>query len=282
MSKTREFHRPENWQKAHQLLKRSDVNSVVVHVSPRPTALDDIQADAFIDLEKLNLNQINQSEDGVVHIGGSVTLQQLYQSDLIKAQVKGILSEAAYYSATLGLRHLASITGALLDPKSPPDIALALMVLDATVLVKKNESETRQVPVADWMKDCANALLPGEIIWEVSFKDKSSVLGALVRINRTPRDHAMLAAAAALNIEDRNCASAGVALAGANPTPVRLADVEASLLGKPLSPEFFNPAAQMAQDQAEPVADYLGSVEYRRAMAGVLVKRVLIQASKTI
>ncbi len=56
MSKTREFHRPENWQKAHQLLKRSDVNSVAVHVSPRPTALDDIQADAFIDLEKLNLN----------------------------------------------------------------------------------------------------------------------------------------------------------------------------------------------------------------------------------
>jgi len=134
---TKEFHRPETWSKAHQLLKRSDVHTVPLTVSPRPTALNDRDADAFVDLEKLSLQYIQIGEDNRVHIGAMTTLQDLYLSELVKSQANGVLTEAAYLSATLGLRNLASIAGTLTDPENPPDVPLVLMALDSMVTVQR-------------------------------------------------------------------------------------------------------------------------------------------------
>ncbi len=278
MSKTKEFHRPDNWSKAHQLLKRSDMHTVPLTVGPRPIALNDLSADAFVDLEKLHLNTIKQGEDGSVHIGAMATLQDIYQSEIIKSQAGGVLTEAAYFSATLGLRNLASLAGTITDPENPPDIPLVLMALDAVVTVQKDESQTRQVALQEWMKDCTKVLLPGEAILEVSFPDHSHATGALVRINRTPRDKAIVAAAAVLQFANGACSHAGVTLAGCNPTTVRLLAVETLITGRSCTEELFNQAGSIAEQQAQPVADYRGSVTYRKAMASVLTKRALQQA----
>ncbi len=277
MSKTREFHRPENWSEAHQLLSRSDIHTAPLAVSPRPTALNDLEAEAFVDLEKLHLNYI-KLEDGLVKIGALSTLQDVYQSDLIKSQAGGVLSEAAYLTATLGLRNLANITGAITNPENPPDFSLALMALDAVVTVQKNEWHTRQVALQEWMKDCSKVLLPGEAIMEVSFKSQPGSQGAIARVSRTPRDKAIVAAVAVLAVQDGVCSNLGLALAGSNPAPVRLPDVEALVVGKQLNADLVARVGKMAADQAAPVADYRGSVEYRKAMAEVLVSRALTQA----
>lgn len=280
MSKSKEFHRPDNWSKAHQLLKRSDINTVPLAVGPRPTALTNLSADAFVDLEKLQLNYIKLGDDSNVHIGAMATLQDIYQSEVIKSQASGILTEAAYFSATLGLRNLASLGGTITDPENPPDVPLALMALDAKVTVQKDENQTRQVALHEWMNDCTKVLLPGEAILEVSFPAQPTACGALVRINRTPRDKAILAAVAVLQIDNGICSKAGVALAGVNPSPVRLLEVEALFTDKSPTTELFDQAAQLAENQAQPVGDYLGSVVYRTAMGSVLTKRALSQALK--
>ncbi|MBW6473193.1 MAG: FAD binding domain-containing protein [Anaerolineaceae bacterium] len=278
MSKTKEFHRPDNWSKAHQLLKRSDVQTVPLVVGPRPIALDDRAGDAFVDLEKLHLNYIQLGEDGIVHIGAMVTLQDIYQSELVKSQAGGVLTEAAYFSATLGLRNLASLAGTITNAENPPDVPLALMALDAVVTVQKDENQTHQVALHEWMKDCTKVLLPGEAILEVGFPAQPTASGALVRINRTPRDKAILAAVAVLYIDNGLCSKASVSLAGANPAPVRLLEVETLLKGKSLTSELLAQAAQLAENQAQPLGDYLGSVVYRTAMASVLTKRAISQA----
>ena len=280
MSKTKEFHRPDNWSKAHQLLKRSDIHTVPLTVGPRPTALTNLSANAFVDLEKLHLNYIQLEEDGIVHIGAMTTLQDIYQSELIKSQAGGVLNEAAYYSATLGLRNLASLAGTITDPENPPDVPLVLMALDTIVTVQKDENQTRQVALHEWMKDCTKVLLPGEAILEVSFLAQPMACGALVRVNRTPRDKAIVAAAAILQLTNGVCSKAGVSLAGSNPIPVRLQEVETLLIGKSLTAELFVQAGSIAEKQAQPMGDYLGSVTYRTAMASVLTQRVLQQAFK--
>lgn len=280
MSKTKEFYRPENWSKAHQLLKRTDVQTIPLTVGPRPTALHDLEAEAVVDLEKLQLNYIKLGEDESIHIGAMTTLQDLYLSEPLKEQANGILVEAAYFSATLGLRNLATLAGAITNPENPPDLPLALMALDATVTVQKDEKQTRKVTMVEWMKDCSQVLLPGEIIREVSFPSQPDAVAALVRINRTPRDKAIVAAAAVLQVENDTCTKAGVVLAGANPAPVRLQEVESLLTGKTVSPDLFNQAAALSEKQAKPEGDYRGSVAYRKAMAAVLTKRALTEAVK--
>lgn len=278
----KEFHRPDNWSKAHQLLKRSDLHTVPLSVSPRPTALNDLIADAFVDLEKLHLNFIKPGDDGSVHIGALTTLQDIYLSELIKSQAGGVLNEAAYFSATLGLRNLANLAGAITNPENPPDIPLVLMAFDAVVTIQKDESQTRQVSLQEWMKDCTKVLLPGEAILEVSFPAQTQASGALVRVNRTPRDKAIVAAAAVLQVADGVCSKAMVTLAGCNPAPVRLQAVEALLIGQSLTTELFNQSGSIAEQQAQPVADYRGSVSYRKAMASVLTRRAIQQARQAL
>jgi len=280
MSKTKEFHRPEDWSKAHQLLKRTDVHTVPLTISPRPVALTDLNADAVVDFEKLQLSYIKQGEDGVIHIGSMTTLQDVYQSELIKSQAGGVLNEAVYLSATLGIRNLANLAGAITNPENPPDVALALIALDAVVIVKKDESQTRQVAMHEWMKDCSKVLLPGEAILEVNFPAQPNSLSSLARVSRTPRDKAIVAAVAVLKMDNGTCSKVGVALAGANPTPVRLVAVEALLTGHSLTTDLLEKAAQLAENQAQPEGDYRGSVVYRTSMASVLTRRALQQASK--
>jgi CO/xanthine dehydrogenase FAD-binding subunit len=276
----KEFHRPDNWSKAHQLLKRSEINTVPLTVGPRPTALINLSADAFVDLEKLQLNYIKLGEDGSVHIGAMATLQDIYQSEMIKSQAGGVLTEAAYFSATLGLRNLASVAGTITDPENPADVSLVLMALNAVVTVQKDENQTRQVSMHEWMKDCTKVLLPGEAILEVSFPAQPKASGALVRINRTPRDKAIVAAVAILQITNGICSEASVSLAGSNPVPVRLQEVEKLLTGKSLTNELFTQAGSIASKQADPISNYLGSVTYRTSMASVLTQRALQQALK--
>ena len=276
----KEFHRPDNWSKAHQLLKRSEINTVPLTVGPRPTALINLSADAFVDLEKLQLNYIKLGEDGSVHIGAMATLQDIYQSEMIKSQAGGVLTEAAYFSATLGLRNLASVAGTITDPENPADVSLVLMALNAVVTVQKDENQTRQVSMHEWMKDCTKVLLPGEAILEVSFPAQPKASGALVRINRTPRDKAIVAAVAILQITNGICSEASVSLAGSNPVPVRLQEVEKLLTGKSLTNELFTQAGSIASKQADPIGNYLGSVTYRTSMASVLTQRALLQALK--
>ena len=277
---SKEFHRPDNWPEAHQLLNRSDVHTVPYTVSPRPTALNDYDADAFVDLEKLQSSYIQIKDDGRVHIGALTTLQDIYLSELVKSMAGGALTEAAYLSATLGLRNLATIAGTLINPENPPDVPLVLMAMDAVVIVQEAQNQTRQVAMGDWMKDCANALLPGEVILEVSFPDLSQAKGALARVSRTPRDKAIVAAAAVFRLENGVCSQVGVSLAGSNPTSVRLAKVEALLNGKALSADLIDQAASLAAEQTAPPADYRGSAEYRTAMAAVLTRRTLSMAAK--
>jgi len=219
-------------------------------------------------------------EDGNVRIGAMATLQDIYQSELIKFQAGGVLTEAAYFSATLGLRNLASLAGTITNPENPPDVPLVLMALDAVVTVQKDENLTRQVALQEWMNDCTKVLLPGEAILEVIFPAQPTALGALVRVNRTPRDKAIVAAVAILQIAQSICSKAGVALAGSNPIPVRLQEVETLLTGKSLTTELFTQAGALAEKQASPIGDYLGSETYRTAMAFVLTQRALQQAFK--
>lgn len=277
---SREFHRPDNWPKAHSLLNRSDVRTVPYTVSPRPTALNDYDADAFVDLEKLQSSYIQIKDDGRVHISALTTLQDIYLSELVKSMAGGVLTEAAYLSATLGLRNLANIAGTIINPENPPDVPLVLMAMDAVVTVQQAQYQTRQVAMGDWMKDCSGALQPGEVILEVSFPDLSLAKGALARVSRTPRDKAIVAAAAVLMFENGLCSQVGVSLAGSNPTSVRLSQVETLLNGKTLSADLLDQAASMAAQQAVPTADYRGSEEYRTAMAAVLTRRALSMAAK--
>jgi CO/xanthine dehydrogenase FAD-binding subunit len=68
---------------------------------------------------------------------------------------------------------------------------------------------------------------------------------------------------------------ARLALIGVWPETVRLAEASAQLIGGPLNEISIRAVAEAVEQEVAPRGDFLGSEEYRRAMAGVLTRRAL-------
>jgi carbon-monoxide dehydrogenase medium subunit len=71
-----------------------------------------------------------------------------------------------------------------------------------------------------------------------------------------------------------------VAVGGLRPLPARLAAAEQALVGKTPDPATLVAAAAAGATEAEVSADFRVSVEYRRELCGVLVRRVLETAAR--
>ncbi len=104
-------------------------------------------------------------------------------------------------------------------------------------------------------------------------------------VARTPSDDPIVAAFAVVSSRDGVVEEARIALTGVSSAPVWLADTSDALPGRVLDdgptgdgaipPRWIEHVASAVQDQVRPQGDYLGSEEYRRAMAGVLTRRAL-------
>lgn len=272
----REYHRPADLDGALELLRRRDVSTVPLWTGPRPVALADRDAEAVVDLSAAGLAYVRETEAGQIRVGAMTPLQDLAESPLLKSRASGVLAEAAHLSGHAGLRRLASLGGALADREGPPEVALALLALDAAVIVRA-ESEIN-LPLSQFL---TRGLGEGEVVLAavVPRLPEAGLGAALERLARTPRDQAIVAAAAVVEMQAGKCRRARLATA-AGGLPQRLRSAEALLEGHALSDERIRATASQAEGEIQPRADFRASAEYRRAMTGVLIRRALSAARR--
>jgi carbon-monoxide dehydrogenase medium subunit len=72
----------------------------------------------------------------------------------------------------------------------------------------------------------------------------------------------------------------GIGLTNVNPVPLRAERSEAALLGKPVNEATIAEAVKFASEDCNPSSDLRGSEEYKRAMVGVLLKRMILKAAE--
>jgi CO/xanthine dehydrogenase FAD-binding subunit len=177
----------------------------------------------------------------------------------------------------------------------PPEVALALLVLEAVLVVEgagqtkdegprtnpaaragaESRNPGREMALADYYAT-GGMLAMDELLVAVRLPSPpTGAVAALARVARTPRDQAIVAAVALVAP-----GVVRVALAGATPKPVRLGEVEARLAVQALTPEVLDALPAQVEGLCEPRGDFRASAEYRRAMAGVLVRRALAQVTR--
>lgn len=250
----REYHRLPDPISVANLLRRAETQTAPINCGPRIPRDRYAEAEAVVDLSALHLDSI-VTQDDWVRIGGQATLQTLIDAPPLQSLASGILPQAAQLAAHFGLRHLATMGGALLTLDGPPEIGLVLLALEANVVT---QSAARYVtPLIGYQAH------QDDLVVEVTLKHSpANCQGALVRVARTPRDQAIVAAVAVVGPD-----FARVAVAGASLHPI-----VKSVTGSSLSMSHL---VESVVAEARPIGDYRGSAEYRRAMAGVLSKRAL-------
>lgn len=142
----------------------------------------------------------------------------------------------------------------------PSDVAVALVALDATMLVRGPQGE-RVFPIEELFKlpvdtpHLEHTLLPGELIIELRIPGGAA--GQRSRYlkvrDRASYEFALVSAAVALVIENGVIGQARIAVGGVGTRPWRLRDCETALIGKVPDRQSFEDAAARSVEGARPL-----------------------------
>ncbi|MEA2563429.1 MAG: xanthine dehydrogenase YagS FAD-binding subunit [Acidobacteriota bacterium] len=163
----------------------------------------------------------------------------------------------------------------------PGDMANALYALDAVVRVRDAGGLERTIPVNDFHRlpgdtpEKDNNLQHGELIIAIELPKSSFAKNSyyLKVRDRASYAFALVAVAAALELDGGTISQARVVLGGVAHKPWRSREAEAALSGKPASEASFRQAAEAALKDAKPLAHNAYKVELgKRAIVRALMR----------
>jgi carbon-monoxide dehydrogenase medium subunit len=240
-----------------------------------------VMPQTLIGLRRLHSLAGLDSRNGEVQLGALLTHRGVETAPLVRSQLPA-LAETYHHVATLRIRNVATVGGALAHADPNQDPPVMLMALDARVQLA-SASERREVALDEFFTDYYETVRrPDELVVGVLIPRPQPHTGSvyLKFLPRTADDYATVGVAATVRLDPSTglCEDCRLALGSVAPTPVRAKEAEALVRGQRFTPELGREVGEAAKRVTDPISDVRGSAEYKRAMAGVFVRRALEQA----
>jgi CO/xanthine dehydrogenase FAD-binding subunit len=232
----------------------------------------------LVDINRIpGLAFIEENADRV-RIGALTRHFQLETSPVI-ARHFPVVSCAMTHVAHLAIRNRGTIGGSLSHADPAAELPLLAMLLDAELHIASLAGK-RMVPARDFFLDALTVDLGGaDIVTEIMLPKLPANSGwGFEEVARRHGDFALAAVAATLTVSEGAIVQARLALTGVGPTPSRVAEAEALLIGRALDAELISRSVSAVRDIITPETDLHASSDYRRHLAGVLTGRALAAA----
>jgi carbon-monoxide dehydrogenase medium subunit len=217
--------------------------------------------------------------DGWVSIG-AMTREYAAEESKTVADTVPLLAAALPLIGHEAIRSRGTIGGSLAHADPAAELPAVARALDAELVVRGPSGE-RVIPATEWFEGyLTTSRRPDELLLEVRFPAARRGTGvSFQEVARRHGDFAIVGLATSLVLSGDVISEARLAFAGLSDVPVRAAAAEDLLAGERPSAELFEEAARLATGDADPPADLHGSSEYRKAVAGALVRRGLRAAA---
>lgn len=228
----------------------------------------------LIDINDLDeLRRIGVDGD-VLRIGAMVRHAELLDSAVVGEHFR-ILHDAERVIADPIVRNRGTVGGSLCHADPAEDLAAALGALRADVVIRGSGGE-RVVAVRELQDGPFETVLaPAEILTEIRVPIRPGAGSAYVKVERRAGDYAIAAAGAVVRLDGDTLAEVGVGMAAVG-APHEVGErTERAILGRPADDATLELAAATAAEECQPYADQRGPVDYKRALAGELVRRAL-------
>jgi CO/xanthine dehydrogenase FAD-binding subunit len=210
---------------------------------------------------------------GALTVGSLLPLRSLERDPEVAARMPA-LAQAVGAVGGVALRARATLGGNLGRAAPASDLIPALLALDAEVELVSPQG-TRTVPVDRFVRSSrSTALGRAELIRAIRLPESRPSAYLWQRV-RPVNDVSQVAVAVAYSPTDHRWR---VALGGVPPRPVRGEDPEAPLVGFPPRDADLDRTAERVAALPVLVADRRASDEYRRRLAGTLVRRAVRSA----
>jgi len=235
----------------------------------------------LIDINNIPGLSYIKEEGGIVKIGALVREVEVEHADLLKKHFP-IFADVTKQIADPSVRNRATIAGNLAHGDAANDQPAVMLALRASVVIT-GSAGSRIVPIDEFFFGFySTAIQPNEILTEIQIPVPPNGTGsAYHKLERKVGDYATAGVGVQLTLDAKGiCTAIGIGLTNVNPVPLRAARSEAALLGKAINDQTIAEAAKFAAEDCSPSSDLRGSEEYKRAMIGVLLKRMVIKAAQ--
>ena len=240
-----------------------------------------VMPECLISLQKVGRLAGIEASNGDIRLGALTTHRGVEQSPLVRTRLPS-LAETYHQVATVRIRNVATVGGALAHADPNQDSPVMLMALGARVRLA-NTGGTREVPLEDFFTDYYETVRqPDELVSEVIVPAPAAHSGSIYLkfLPKTADDYGTVGVAASVTIDPatQSCLDCRIAMGCVASTPVRAPEAEAAIRGQRLTTVLAQEAGGLAQQRTDPISDARGSADYKRAMAAVFVRRALEQA----
>jgi len=241
-----------------------------------------IKPQVLIDLSQVkNLSYIRE-EKKIIRVGALTTISELASSKMIQKYAP-ILYEAARQIGNPLVRNRATIAGNLADASPAADTAVPLLVLEATVLVEKQKTKVKQIPIDRFFIGPNRTVLKkDELVREILFpKPTTSTKMAYSKFGmRNAMAISVVSVGVLIEMEKGRVKKARVGLGAVAPTPIRTYGIEEMLMDQRITEELIEKCGEKVQEEIRPITDIRASLEYRKSLTSVMLRRLLRQVSQ--
>jgi carbon-monoxide dehydrogenase medium subunit len=236
---------------------------------------------ALIDIGRIAELKGITASGSVVRIGALTTHAEIASSSAIRQHAAG-LAEAASQIGDPAVRNRGTIGGNIAHADPASDLPTIQVALNATVHTT-GPGGARAIAAEEFFQGMmTTALAANELLTAVEVPmQQAGESSAYAKFSHPASRYAVVGVAAALRVEGGLCRAARIVAGGLTPAPTRLAAVEAALDGQPLDAgTIARAAAETAPSLGEDLlGDIYASAEYRKAVAGVWVRRAITAAA---
>ena len=233
----------------------------------------------LVDLNRVPGLDFVQNANGSLLLG-SMTRTSTVERDAPIAASLPLLAEAAARVGHVAVRNRGTVGGNVAHADPAANLPPVMLVLDAEFTARSENGE-RVVAAADFFKGAhVTALEPTEFLTGLRLtKPPPGAGSAYIEISRRGRGWGLGGVAAVVSLaDDGTVADARIGLSGMAQTALRANGAEDAMRGREPSTGTWTDAAEAAVRTLDPPADIHASSEYRRHLAGALVRRALTVA----
>jgi len=274
-----EYHRPADVKSAVSLLHEhgdearvlAGGHSLIPMMKLRMAAVEHL-----VDIQDIEeLREIKVSGD-TVHIGAMVTQNELINNASL-AKAAPLIREASLQIADPQVRYVGTIGGNVANGDPANDMPGLMQCLDATYALSGPSGErtikAREFYESAFMTACED----DEILTSIAFPATTAGY-AYEKQKRKIGDYATAAAAVLITMGGKTCTAASIAMTNLSDTPLWSEAAGAALVGTNCGDADIAAAVAAALNDTDPTEDNRGPVEFKRHVAGVIVRRAIERA----
>ncbi len=241
-----------------------------------------ISPELLVDISDLKDLEHIREEEGTISIGALTTISEVSSSSIIRKQGP-ILSSAAGLLGNPLTRNRATIGGNIADASPAAAMAPPVLAMEALLLTDRPGGRGRKIPIDQFFLGPNKTVLEeDEIITRITFPiPKDPLKGSHFKLGlRNSMAISVVSIAVMLEMDDKVCKKARVALGSVAPKPIRAYGVEQRLEGGEMDQEVIEECSDIVKGEISPISDIRASAEYRKLAASVLLKRTIQEALK--